>query len=92
MAASVLGAVWFVLAFLADGGMGLGDVRVAAMTGGLLGWLDWPEVLDGELAAVLLAAVTAMVIAVLRPAQHGREIRVPLGPAMIAVTLLICWL
>lgn len=51
-----------------------------------------PEVLDGELAAVLLAAVTAMVIAVLRPAQHGREIRVPLGPAMIAVTLLICWL
>ncbi|MDT0262341.1 hypothetical protein [Jatrophihabitans lederbergiae] len=92
MAASVLGAVWFVLAFLADGGMGLGDVRVAAMTGGLLGWLDWPEVLDGELAAVLLAAVTAMVIAVLRPAQRGRAIRVPLGPTMIAVTLLICWL
>jgi len=43
MAASVLGAVWFVLAFLADGGMGLGDVRVAAMTGGLLGWLDCPR-------------------------------------------------
>ena len=91
IAAAVLGAGWFVLAFIAGGGIGLGDVRVAAMTGALLGWLGWSQVLHGQLAAVVLAVATAGVAALLRPADRGRTMRVPLGPALVAATLLMCW-
>ena len=91
IAAAVLGAGWFVLAFVAGGGIGLGDVRTAAMTGALLGWLGWPQVLHGQLVAVALAAVTAGVTAVLRPAERRRTMRVPLGPALVVATLLMCW-
>ena len=59
LAAAVVGAGWFAVAFLAPSAMGLGDVRVAALAAGLLGWTSWSAVLAGQLAAFGLAAVTA---------------------------------
>ena len=59
LAAAVVGAVWFAVAFTAPSAMGLGDVRVAALAAGLLGWTSWSAVLAGQLAAFGLAAVTA---------------------------------
>ncbi|WP_375502710.1 hypothetical protein [uncultured Jatrophihabitans sp.] len=38
----------------------------------------------------LVAVVLTVVIALLRPANRGRAMRVPLGPALVAATLLVC--
>ena len=68
LAAAVVGGGWFAVAFLAPPAVGLGDVRVAALAAGLLGWTSWPAVLAGQLAAFGLAAVTAGIIAATSPA------------------------
>ena len=91
IAAAVIGAGWFVLAFIAGGGIGLGDVRVAAMSGMLLGWAGWPQVLRGQLLVVVLAIATAVCLALLRPDERGRTMRIPLGPSLIGATVIMCW-
>ncbi|MHA3700745.1 prepilin peptidase [Jatrophihabitans sp. YIM 134969] len=90
-AAVMLGLCWFTLAFVAGGGIGLGDVRLAAMTGGLLGWLGWTDVLHGQLVAVVLSGVTGCVVALLNPSSRSRAMRVPLGPALVLSTVLVSW-
>ena len=83
IAAGLVGALWFAVAFVSPAAVGMGDIRVAALTAGLLGWLGWPAVLLGQLAAFILGAVTALVIV-----ATGRDqltgLRVPMGPALIA--------
>ena len=91
LAAVVVGAVWFAVAFTAPSGMGLGDVRVAALAAALLGWTSWSAVLAGQLAAFGLAVVTAAILAITRP-QAGRAMQVPMGPALIAGAILATWL
>lgn len=90
LAALVVGAGWFLIAFAANGGVGLGDVRVATLTAGLLGWLGWTPVIRGQLVAVLLIVVTAVIGAVARPDLRGRTMPVPLGPSLILASLLMC--
>ena len=71
--------------------MGLGDVRVAALAAGLLGWTSWSAVLAGQLAAFGLAVVTAAILAITSP-RAGRAMQVPMGPALIAGAILATWL
>ncbi len=59
---------------------GRGDDRGAA------GLARLSQVLHRRLVAVVLTVV----IALLRPANRGRAMRVPLGPALVAATLLVC--
>ena len=92
LAAVVVGAGWFAVAFLAPSAMGLGDVRVAALAAGLLGWTSWPAVLAGQLAAFGLAVVTAGILAISRPRERGRATQVPMGPALIVGAILATWL
>ena len=40
-AALVIGLLWFGVRFVSPPAMGLGDVRLAALTGGVLGWTGW---------------------------------------------------
>ena len=91
LAAAVVGGAWFAVAFLAPPAVGLGDVRVAALAAGLLGWTSWPNVLAGQLAAFGLAAVTAGINAATTPAA-GRATQVPMGPALIVGALAAAWL
>ena len=91
LAAAVVGGGWFTVAFVAPPAVGLGDVRVAAVAAGLLGWTGWPAVLAGQLAAFGLAAVTAGIIAATSPAA-GRAAQVPMGPALIVGALVAAWL
>ena len=91
LAAAVVGGGWFTVAFIAPPAVGLGDVRVAALAAGLLGWTGWPTVLAGQLAAFGLAAVTAGIIAATCPAA-GRATQVPIGPALIVGALAAAWL
>ena len=91
LAAAMVGAVWFAVAFTTPSAMGLGDVRVAALAAGLLGWTSWSAVLAGQLAAFGLAAVTAAILAVTSP-HAGRAMQVPMGPALIAGGIVATWL
>ena len=74
-----LGVIFLGLALA--GSMGLGDVKLAAVTGLLLGWLGWPAVVLGTVSAFLLAAVVAVVLLV-RGAP--RTSHLAFGPAIIA--------
>lgn len=92
LAALAVGLGWFLLAFAAGGGVGLGDVRVAALTAWLLGWLGWTAVMRAQLVTVLLIVLTAAVVAVARPDLRGCKMPVPLGPALVLASLLMCWI
>jgi leader peptidase (prepilin peptidase)/N-methyltransferase len=92
LAALIVGIGCFLLAFAAGGGVGLEDVRVATLSAGLLGWLGWTTVMRAQLVTVLLIVVTAGVVAVARPDLRGRKMPVPLGPAFVLASLLMCWM
>ncbi|MBC7305768.1 MAG: prepilin peptidase [Dietzia sp.] len=72
---------YFVLALINPSGLGLGDVKLSGALGALLGWLGWPAVLAGTLAAFALNAVVALVLLASRrvTAKSG----IAFGPAMI---------
>lgn len=72
---------YFLLAFIYPGGMGFGDVKLAAVLGIYLGWLGWGELIVGTFAAFLLGGLFSIVLMILRRA--GRKTRVPFGPWML---------
>jgi leader peptidase (prepilin peptidase)/N-methyltransferase len=84
--AAALFAFFFALAFIYPAGMGFGDVKLAGILGGVLGYLSWSAVLIGAFAGFLLGAVVG--IAVMTAGRGGRKTAVPFGPFMIAGALL----
>lgn len=81
-AGAVLVVAYFVLAFISPSGLGLGDVKLAGLLGLLLGWLGWPHVLLGTLAAFILGGLFAVVLLLLRRASGKSHFA--FGPFMIA--------
>ena len=91
LAAAAVGAGWFAVAFLDPTALGLGDVRVAALAAGLLGWTSWSAVLAGQLAAFGLAIVTAAILAITERRVRYRAMQVPIGPALIIGAIVVTW-
>jgi leader peptidase (prepilin peptidase)/N-methyltransferase len=88
---AVLGAValflaFLVLALISPGGLGMGDVKLAALLGLYLGWLGWPAVLVGAAAAFVVQALVALVLLAAR--RVGRRSDLPFGPSMLVGTAL----
>ena len=88
---AVLGAAamfggFLVLALVSPSGLGMGDVKLAALLGLHLGWLAWPAVLLGALAAFVAQALVAMVLLAARRVR--RDAALPFGPAMLVGTAL----
>ena len=81
-AGGVLLVSYFILAWINPAGLGLGDVKLAGLLGGFLGWFGWPQVLMGTLAAFALAAAVSLALLALRKVTRKSEI--PFGPWMIA--------
>lgn len=84
---AVLGAAamfggFLVLALVSPSGLGMGDVKLAALLGLHLGWLAWPAVLLGALAAFVVQALVAVVLLAARRVR--RDGALPFGPAMLA--------
>jgi len=73
--------VYYLLAVL-SGGMGFGDVKLAAVVGLHLAWLGWPQLAVGALAAFVLGGIFGMVLIALRRA--GRRSAIPFGPWILA--------
>ncbi|HET8680879.1 MAG TPA: prepilin peptidase [Micromonosporaceae bacterium] len=84
--AGALGGAYLVLALLPGGGMGFGDVKLAALLGLLLGWLGWGAVLLGAALPHVINGPVAVGLLVL--GRAGRHTALPLGPALLAGALL----
>ena len=80
--AVALFALYFAMAMLYSGGMGLGDVKLAGVLGLYLGWLGWAPLAVGAFCAFLLGGVFSLVLVIARGA--GRRTAIPFGPWMIA--------
>jgi leader peptidase (prepilin peptidase)/N-methyltransferase len=72
---------YFLLAVIKPGGMGFGDVKLAAVLGLYLGFLGWGNLLVGAFAAFLFGGVFGLVLMLIRRA--GRKTAIPFGPWMI---------
>jgi leader peptidase (prepilin peptidase)/N-methyltransferase len=74
--------LYFIIAFISPRGLGMGDVKLAAVLGLYLGWLGWGPLAVGAFAAFLLGGVFAIILLLARRARRGTGI--PFGPWMIA--------
>ncbi len=78
--------LYFLLFVINPAGLGFGDVKLSATVGLALGWYGWSTVAAGVTAGLLLAALYATALVAARRA--GRRSRLPLGPFLLAGTLL----
>jgi len=74
-------ALYLVLALVSRGGMGMGDVKLAAVLGLYLGFLGWGNRLVGAFAAFVFGGVFGLALMLVRRA--GRRTAIPFGPWMI---------
>ena len=79
IAAAAAGAVFLLIGIVSRGGMGGGDIKLAAMIGAFLGA---PAVIVALFLAVALGAAAGVVLLVLR--LRTRKDMIPFGPAMAA--------
>ena len=75
--------VYLVVALLPGRGLGLGDVKLAAVLATILGFAGWPAVLVGLVVPHLINGPIALVLLL---ARRGRPL--PFGPALLAGALL----
>ncbi|MCF6734422.1 A24 family peptidase [Blastococcus sp. KM273129] len=90
LAAAVLFCGFLVMALVSPAGLGMGDVKLAALIGLPLGWLGWDAVLLGAVAGFVVQAAVALVLLAAR--RVGRRSELPFGPAMLAgAALAVGW-
>jgi leader peptidase (prepilin peptidase)/N-methyltransferase len=83
--AALLG-FYFAVRFVYPAGMGLGDVRLAGLLGGLLAYLSWSALVIGAFGGFLLGAIVGM--AVIISGRGTPNTALPFGPFMIVGALL----
>lgn len=87
LAATALGGGYTALVAVGASRMGMGDVRLAALTGLLLGTVGWAAVILGAVLPYLLALPFAAVT-VSRARLTGVRKPLPFGPFLIAATII----
>lgn len=78
---AIMGGVYLLPAWIRPDAMGGGDVKLAGVLGGFLGWLGWSALGVGILAGFILGGLFGVV---LMAAGRGRSARVAFGPWMLA--------
>jgi leader peptidase (prepilin peptidase) / N-methyltransferase len=81
IAAVVLFLVFLFLALVSPSGLGMGDVKLAALVGLYLGWIGWGAVVVGAAAGFVVQALIALVL--LAGRRIGLRGELPFGPAML---------
>ncbi len=87
LAAIAVGGGYVLLAATGASSMGMGDVRLAALTGLVLGTAGWPAVLLGAVIPYLLA--TPVALATLRRHPRGTAPQIPFGPFLVGGAILV---
>lgn len=87
---AALFAFYFILAVAVPRGMGFGDVKLAGLIGGMLGWLSYPALLVGAFTAFVLGGVAG--IAVIASRRGTGKTPLPFGPFMLAAAAVALWL
>ncbi len=82
---AVLGGVttfvgFVILAVLARGMLGYGDVKLAGLIGLTLGWFGWVTLARGLVFAILLHGIHGLVVLII---TRDRKAEIPMGPALI---------
>lgn len=72
---------FLVVAWAYPPGMGMGDVKLAGLLGGVLAFLSWSALVIGAFAGFALGAVVGVAVMV---ARRDRRAGVPFGPFMVA--------
>jgi leader peptidase (prepilin peptidase)/N-methyltransferase len=88
--AAALLAFFGAVVLIHPAGMGLGDVKLSGVIGGVLGYLSWTALALGAFLGFLLGAVVG--VAVIASGRGNRKTAVPFGPFMIAGALLAVFL
>ena len=90
LGALALFAVYLVLALVSPAGLGMGDVKLAAVLGLFLGYQGWGALFVGALLASVVGAVVGLAVLALR--RGGLRSDVPFGPSMLAGALVaVAW-
>ncbi len=86
-----LAGFYLLLLVISPSGMSLGDVKLAASLGTLLGWFGWRVLIAGGFAGFLLGGLAGVALLVSRRASRKQHI--PFGPVMIAgaVLAVLAW-
>ena len=84
--AASLFAFYFAVAFAYPKGMGLGDVKLSGLLGGLLAYLSWGTLVAGAFGGFLFGAVAGVLVIAAK--KGDRKTKVPFGPFMIGAALL----
>ncbi len=85
IAAAACGAAFLAIALAVPKGLGLGDVRLAALLGAFLGWLGYRQMAVGFLLALLTGGVVG--VALLLAKRGSRSTRLPFGPFLAGGSL-----
>ncbi|WP_225733163.1 prepilin peptidase [Pseudoclavibacter sp. CFCC 13796] len=80
LGALIVGVLYLAIAFISPRGMGLGDVKYAALIGLALGWHGWPYIVLGLLLPFLIGGIVAAILLV--TGRVRRKTGIPFGPAM----------
>jgi leader peptidase (prepilin peptidase)/N-methyltransferase len=75
-------ALYFLLAVISPSGIGMGDVKLAALVGLALGYLGWMPLLVGGTAGFFIGGLTSLIALV--SGRASRRSSLPFGPAMLA--------
>lgn len=86
LGALALGGGYYLLAVIAPGQLGGGDIKLAGLLGLALGWLGWPAVTAGGLLGFLLFAVGSL--ALLAARRITLRTHLAFGPFMLGGALL----
>ena len=83
----VLAGFYLALGLAFSSGMGMGDVKWAAVVGLYLGWLGWPAVVTGTLLAFLAGGLFVIGRRFARPTDHRTPL--PFAPFMAGGALVV---
>lgn len=85
--AGILFLVFLLLAVVSPAGIGMGDVKLAAVLGLFLGYLGWYTLIWGAAGSFVVSALVAVALLLVKKVHRGTLL--PFGPFMLATAVAV---